>query len=356
MPLNPPGVPPRSDGVPPLSANLPYQQSGGDTPPPAQAAPLPLGQALAQLPRQYFRVLTRLAAATFREEMGKASWGSVWIQLRGFALFSGLMAALLVLELLYLAVSGTKLSPSALYITEISVILITFVLVVASFFIQVGVFYLLARRAGGQGTFLAQSYSTLLFLVPGGMIVEVLTVLTAFSAFSWLFLSAWLIYNTVLGILMIKAVHDLSGGKASAVVLILPMIGFAVAGVGVLISSLVGAAHTEIYKRIGEIIGVLFSALLVVMLILSLRRKGGGSPQPGRRIVATVTRVHWLGPMVMGPEGPHGFYVVTAVGTDPQMQRAYTFRQVFDRPPRCAQGDPVTIVLDASNVGYYMEL
>ncbi len=187
------------------------------------------------------------------------------------------------------------------------------------------------------------------------MIVEVLTVLTAFSAFSWLFLFAWSIYSAVLDILMIKAVHGLSGGKASAVVLILPVIGFA--GTGVWISSLVGSAHTELYQLIGEITGMLFSALLVVMLILSLIRKGGGSPQPGRRIVATVTRVDWRGPMVMGPDGPHGFYVVTAVGMDPQTQRSYTFRQVFDRPPGYAQGDPVTIVLDPSNAGrYYMEL
>ncbi len=128
MPSNPPGVPPLSYGAPPLYANLPYQQSGGGMPPPAQAVPLPPGRALTQLPRQYLSVLTRPSAATFSEEMAKANWGSVWIQLLAFAFFSGLMVALLVLELLYLAVSGTKLSPSALYIGEIGVILITCVL------------------------------------------------------------------------------------------------------------------------------------------------------------------------------------------------------------------------------------
>src|SRR5437588_11930731 len=69
------------------------------TPPPAPAgydygyavppaAPLPLGEAIQQLPGQYIKVLTRPSAMTFAEEMGKASWGIVWVQLIGLAIIA----------------------------------------------------------------------------------------------------------------------------------------------------------------------------------------------------------------------------------------------------------------------------
>jgi len=57
-------------------------------------------------------------------------------------------------------------------------------------------------------------------------------------------------------------------GKASAVVLILPMIGFAVAGVGVLISSLGGTAHREIYKSMRSKMATCF-ALAVLRYALN---------------------------------------------------------------------------------------
>src|SRR5436309_7161671 len=48
--------------------------------------PLPLAQAIQALPRQYFRVLTKPSVATFAEEMGKASWNIVWVQLIGLGI------------------------------------------------------------------------------------------------------------------------------------------------------------------------------------------------------------------------------------------------------------------------------
>src|SRR6266568_2788245 len=47
---------------------------------PPTANPLPLGEALQQLPNQYIKVLTKPSARTFAEEIGKASWDIVWIQ------------------------------------------------------------------------------------------------------------------------------------------------------------------------------------------------------------------------------------------------------------------------------------
>jgi len=287
--------------------------------------------------------------------MGRASWGSVWIQLLGLACFSGLIAALLALH--DLVVRGTTLSPLALAFGVLAVALIAFLLVVAVFFLLTGLFYVYAKRAGGQATFLAHSYTTLLFLVPGGMIVGILMLLTGFvPVLGWLPLLAWLMYSTILEILVIKAVHSLSGGKATAVVLLPPVVAIVIAGISA--SSSAAVAHIDPYKFVGEITGMLVAAFLVSMLILSWIGRTTGSKQPGRRIVATVARVDWQPPM--GPPGgsmPPGGYVVTAVWTDPQTQRAYTFWQRFDRPPRCVQGNPVSIILDSSTPGrYYMEL
>jgi hypothetical protein len=46
---------------------------------------LSLIEAIGQLPRQYIKVLCRPSAQTFREELGKASWGVVLVQF--YALF-----------------------------------------------------------------------------------------------------------------------------------------------------------------------------------------------------------------------------------------------------------------------------
>src|SRR5689334_3137740 len=47
------------------------------------AQPLPLGQAIWQLPVQYVTVLRKPAAATLRQELAKASWGIVLVQVLG---------------------------------------------------------------------------------------------------------------------------------------------------------------------------------------------------------------------------------------------------------------------------------
>src|SRR4051794_4248282 len=61
---------------------------GEDTLPSPDSAspvtPLPLAQAIRALPRQYFRAVTKPSVVTFSEEMGKASWNIVWVQLIWF--------------------------------------------------------------------------------------------------------------------------------------------------------------------------------------------------------------------------------------------------------------------------------
>src|SRR5215472_1848554 len=74
-PQNPYATPP-----PPQYGTPPYQQGGYGYAPPQQA-PRPLGQAIQELPNQYIKVVTKPSAQSFFEEIGKADWGIVWIQL-----------------------------------------------------------------------------------------------------------------------------------------------------------------------------------------------------------------------------------------------------------------------------------
>src|SRR6266853_2633662 len=89
-PQNPYGAPPPQNpyATPPPQYGTPPHQQGdygyGYAPP--QQAPRSIGQAIQELPNQYIRVLTKPSAQTFAEEMGKADWGMVWIQLLIWAL------------------------------------------------------------------------------------------------------------------------------------------------------------------------------------------------------------------------------------------------------------------------------
>ena len=208
------GYPPQGPyGVPP------FQQPGyGYATPPA--APLPLGEAIRQLPSQYFRVLTKPSAATFAEEMGKAAWNIVWVQLLGL----GVIFGVLVFLIFQLALPGvlnnlsSSNSPAAGMVAIIEGAAVAFaigeiILLPLGFFINEGIYYLIAKAFGGQGTFLAQSYGTLLFYIP----LNIVGVLSLIPFLGILIGIALAIYQIVLNIYMMMAVHRLSGGKATLV-------------------------------------------------------------------------------------------------------------------------------------------
>lgn len=208
------GAPPPPYGTPP-----PNQQGGYGYAPPQQA-PRPIGQAIQELPNQYIKVLTKPSAQTFAEEMGKADWAMVWIQLLALALVGtivGLIRGAIGLAGSNLLSSTGGFNPAAFTALTVSGSTFSFISVPVSFFIVVGIQYLLARAFQGQGNFLTQSYSTLLFQVPiyiASFILGIIPILGAFAGF------ALYIYGIVLNVFAIMAVHRLSGGKATGVVLI----------------------------------------------------------------------------------------------------------------------------------------
>jgi hypothetical protein len=192
------------------------------------ATPLPLGEAIEQLPPQWWKVLSKPGALTFAEEAGKASWDIIWVQLVGYAILAAILSALnaalransnaaLMNQLSSSSTSSQSLStltttssPGFAVVTSLAGTLI-------GFFIAQGIYFGLAKAFGGQGTFTQQAYVFLLFQVPLGIVTGLLQFLPIAGVLVAL---AAGVYEIVLSVFAVMGVHRLSGGKASAVVLI----------------------------------------------------------------------------------------------------------------------------------------
>jgi hypothetical protein len=216
-PQNPYGTPPPQYGTPPYQQG---QQGGygyGYAPP--QQAPRSIGQAIQELPNQYIRVLTKPSARTFAEEMGKADWAMIWIQLLILAVIGTILG--LIRGAIGLAgsafVTNNTFNPASIAALTVSGSTFSFIAVPVSFFIVVVIQYLLAKAFQGQGNFVTQGYTYLLFEVPINIVSYLLGFIPIFGGIAGF---ALFIYGIVLNVFSIMAVHRLSGGKASAVVLI----------------------------------------------------------------------------------------------------------------------------------------
>ena len=198
--------------------------------------PLPLTQAIRALPRQYFRVFTKPSVATVAEEMGKASWNMVWLQLIGL----GIITVLLDFLRRLISPWGFVVYRTFALLSLLSPI----ITIPLTFLITMGIAYGIAKAFAGLGTFLAQTYIALLPFVPLTILGQLLTLLNPFvprppvsshftspavtstlilftvvtfvlAAFGF----ALLIYRVVLQVLGIMAVHRLTGGKAATVII-----------------------------------------------------------------------------------------------------------------------------------------
>ncbi|HEX6776956.1 MAG TPA: Yip1 family protein [Ktedonobacterales bacterium] len=194
-----------------------------------QTGPLPLGEAIGQLPGQYWKVLSKPGAATFAEEAGKAEWGIILIQLFGVAIIGAILsifaratsaagtAALLNQLNANPGTSTTTTQTTTLTLSPAVSFFISLAITLVFFFVAQGIYFGLAKAFGGQGSFTAQAYSTLLYQTPIGILGGLLGLIPILGGLGALALD---IYGIVLAVFMVMGVHRLSGGKASAVILI----------------------------------------------------------------------------------------------------------------------------------------
>ncbi len=196
-------------------------------------------EALQDLPRQYIKVFRTPSAEAFAQEIPKARWDMVWLQL-GMAV---------IIEAMFLFLVG--LVPSLHAFAHPSVIpfldnpfsaLLTIPL---QFFAEMGLLYLLARAMGGRGSFVAQSYASLLVCVPLNVLLSslglALSLIPVAGVVLFVLLSLALsIYQIVLQVYALIAVHRLSGGKATSSILLVMLLFVLVGG---LLSALVAHFH-----------------------------------------------------------------------------------------------------------------
>ncbi|GCE02996.1 Yip1 family protein [Dictyobacter aurantiacus] len=241
-----PGYPPPSQesypgGYPPPQQGgySPYGPGGYNEPP---AQPLPLGDAIRQLPAQYLRVTTKPGANTFAMEKGKAAWNIVWVQLVFLAIVTGLLTAISTVIALPNALNSFNNSNLPASTAEqmrtifatlpVPIGIGSVILTIVGFFIGTGILFLIAKAFGGQGTFLQYVYSYLLFEVPLGILSSLLALIPILGSLAALALG---IYRIILQVYMTMAVHRLSGGRATMAVLLLPIIGIILACIFVII-------------------------------------------------------------------------------------------------------------------------
>ncbi|WP_052890497.1 Yip1 family protein [Thermogemmatispora carboxidivorans] len=218
------GQPAANPYMPPTS----YGWQPGTYPPPVTATPLPLGQAVRELPNQYLRVASHPSAETFVQELGKASWDIVWVQLLGFAALFAIITFFTRLATSALLVSilpslYTSLVASANVASSLLSSLIYFVSLIGGFFLLQGLIHLLAKAFSGQGTFLQQCYSGMLSYGPVLTILLACSIIGIIPFVNILALVVELIagiYGIVLLVFATMASQRLQGGPASAAVLI----------------------------------------------------------------------------------------------------------------------------------------
>ncbi len=207
---------------PPYGYAPPYQsQPNFGYEPPRTKAPLPLGEAIKALPRQYFKVLTKPGSMTFAEELGKASWDIIWFQLIVMAVVTAVLSffALLIVTAVLAGTSGDQasvapFSPAIVLGFGFAIILFIVILIPVSFFIGTGISYLIAKAFDGKGTFQEQCYATLLINVPTTVLSAICSMIPFVGSLAG---SALGIYSIILQIYALMAVHRVGGGKASLI-------------------------------------------------------------------------------------------------------------------------------------------
>lgn len=197
--------------------------------------PLPLREAVRQLPRRSRLILSRPGVEPFLSEVGLAGWNVVCFQLLVYTV--GAAGLAVVRTWLFPepvgsgAGTGGLNNPSVVQALTLGTSSGLLLVIPLLFFFAMGLLYWLARASGGHGLFVQQVYTTLLFVTPCGLLVSVLGLLPLagdfLSAFGGVIL---VVYCVVLQCFATVAVHQLRGERA-AVITVITTLSLILAGV-----------------------------------------------------------------------------------------------------------------------------
>jgi hypothetical protein len=167
-------------------------------------------------------VLTHPKAITFIEEERKAAWNIIWVQLLILGVVEALAVLLIALLEFFIFQAFLPSATMSMFSRVLPIVAIVFALIAIvcapiSFFFGAGILHLIAKAFGGRSSFLSYCYNYSLIVIPITILSVVVSMIPCVGS---LVGSAGGVYEIVLLIFMTMGVHRLSGGKASAAVLI----------------------------------------------------------------------------------------------------------------------------------------
>jgi len=209
-------------------------------PPPGRQGPYTLEEIVRVLPRQYVKVLSRPSIAAFTEEMGKATWRLVWVQILGWMTILVICGLLILLIRALILIFTASLDLVGLGST-FGLTLLLALIIPTLLLINTVLVYLLARAFGGRGTLDVQSYTCLLFQIPLSTMVSILSFIPTIGIVLGIFFGfGAFLYGLLLQIFAVIAVHRLDARTAVAAVFISAVITL------LLISLLIAAVSATI--------------------------------------------------------------------------------------------------------------
>ena len=188
-----------------------------------------------RLPWAYFRVLFTPSTETFANESRYARWGLVWFQLILLLIVVAIAGAIVSVSRTTEqigAILGFRAVTAILSLfslsTSIALTAVQLIFIPLSFFFIMFLQYIFSRSFGGRGSFLAQTYSNLLYYVPLTILGKIIAVALVFFPIVGIFTTFFvrtginlllLAYGVILNVLLLMGVHRLSRDSSIGVII-----------------------------------------------------------------------------------------------------------------------------------------
>jgi hypothetical protein len=215
----PPGYPQQGypqQGYPQQGPGYPGQGYPG----PGYPGPANRGFNLQDYIQRWQTVIMGRSVPTFDAQLPSANWPAIWISLVILGIVRGITSAIGTAFARAYTLNGHVYTPGS----PIGSLFGGFIGTFFSFFIAVGILYVIAKLFSGSGSFLSYAYLLSLVFVPLGIVSAVIGLIPVLGGIVGLLIGIFEIY---LAILATASAHRLPMARATWVVLIPVIIAFA---------------------------------------------------------------------------------------------------------------------------------